>query len=271
MNRARALRSTACAAPAGASRACPRSQRLAVAASVVWATVVLAYAIGFWSVAASGQGRGTLFLDALFFLVTLAVPIVLVWLAAFLAAELARQRELIAAFAGVAAPLLESLAATRDALERQSPTSPDAIRRAVESAVAGLVRPSDLTGPLDRLAAGQSRLQLVVDRIAAAQPKRARERTPPPAPELQSEPELALVPDLAPDRARRRRHRPPTPSPTSRRCPTSRRPRPAPSGRPSSGRSTSPATPTTARASAPSRPRSATTGSRRCSSLPRTC
>ena len=179
----------------------PAIQRLAVAASAVWAVVVLGYAIGFWSVAASGQGRGTLFLDALFFLVTLTVPIVLVWLAAFLAAELARQRELIAAFAGVAAPLLDSLAATRDLLERQSPTAPDAIRRAVETAVAGLVRPSDLTGPLDRLAAGQSRLQLVVDRIAAPQPKRTRERTPPPAPELRSEPELALVPDLAPDLA----------------------------------------------------------------------
>ena len=125
----------------GASPGCRAIQLWAAGASVAWAAIVLAYAIGFWSVAASGQGRGTLFLDAMFFLLTLAVPLVLVWLAAFLAAELARQRELIAALAGVAAPLLEGLAATRDALERQSPTAPEALHRAVEAAVSGLVRP----------------------------------------------------------------------------------------------------------------------------------
>lgn len=176
----------------------PGIQRLALAASVVWAVVVLAYAIGFWSVAAGGQGRGTLFLDALFLLVTLTVPVVLVWLAAWLAAELARQRELTAALAGVAGPLLESLAATRAELERHAPgegaSSPDAIRRAVETAVSGLVRPSDLAGPLDRLAAGQSRIQLVVDRIAAPQPKRSRDKAPPPEPEPEADAELALAP-----------------------------------------------------------------------------
>ena len=161
----------------GGRLAAPHRHRArAVGASVVWAVIVLAYAVGFWIVAAGGQGRGTLFLDALFFLVTLAVPIVLVWLAARLAAELARQRELVAALAGVAEPLLESLAATREALDAPgAPASSDAIRHAVETAVSGLVRPSDLTGPLDRLAAGQSRIQLVVDRIAAPQPKRTRD------------------------------------------------------------------------------------------------
>ena len=165
-----------------------RVERWAVGASLVWGVVVLAYAIGFWSVAAEGQGRGTLFLDAMFFLLTLSVPILLVWIAALLAAELARQRELIAAFAGVAGPLLESLAATRESLDRQSPTSPESLRAAVETAVSGLVRPADITGPLDRLAAGQSRIQLVVDRIAAPQPKRAREKAPPPEPTLALEP-----------------------------------------------------------------------------------
>lgn len=184
----------------------PSIQRWALGASLAWAVIVLAYAIGFWSVAAGGQGRGTLFLDALFFLVTLAVPIVLVWIAAWLAAELARQRELIAALAGIAEPLLESLAATRETLGRQPPAAaPEAIRKAVETAVSGLVRPSDLTGPLDRLAAGQSRLQLVVDRIAAPQPKRNREKVPlteaarEVAPEIRTEPELALGPEPAPD------------------------------------------------------------------------
>jgi hypothetical protein len=175
----------------------PGIQRAALVASAAWAVVVLAYAIGFWSVAASGQGRGTLFLDALFFLVTLTVPIVLVWLAAWLAAELARQRELTAALAGVAEPLLESLAATREALERAAPgaapASADDIRRAVESAVSGLVRPSDITAPLDRLAAGQSRLQLVVDRIAAPQPKRSREKAPPAESQAPAEPEPELA------------------------------------------------------------------------------
>ena len=175
-------------------------ERRAAVASVLWAIVVGAYAIGFWSVAAGGQGRGTLFLDALFFLVTLTVPVVLVWLAAGLAAELARQRELTAALAGVAGPLLESLAATREALDRHgpavAPASSDDIRRAVEIAVSGLVRPSDIATPLERLAIGQSRIQLVVDRNAAPQPKRARDKAPPPEPE----PELALAPeDPAPE------------------------------------------------------------------------
>ena len=177
----------------------PRIQLWATGASVAWAAIVLAYAIGFWSVAASGQGRGTLFLDAMFFLLTLAVPLLLVWLAAFLAAELARQRELIAALAGVAAPLLEGLAATRDALERQSPTAPEALHRAVEAAVSGLVRPSDITGPLDRLAAGQSRLQLVVDRIAAPQPKRTRTKAPEPSPEPAAAETVVVEPDPEPE------------------------------------------------------------------------
>lgn len=174
----------------------PAVRRWAIAASLVWVVVVVAYGVGFWSVAAAGQGRGTLFLDALFFLLTLTVPLVLVWLAAWLAVELARQRELIAAFAGVTEPLIESLAATRAVLAQQSPTSPDEIRRAVEAAVSGLVRPADLAAPLERLAIGQSRLQLVVDRIAAPQPKRTRERAPEAA--RDQEPELALAAEPAP-------------------------------------------------------------------------
>ena len=173
-------------------------ERWAAGASLVWAVVVLAYALGFWSVAASGQGRGTLFLDAMFFLLTLTVPIVVVWVAARLAAELVRQRELTAALAGVAEPLLESLAATRAALDRQAAAAPEAtVRAAVEAAMSGLVRPADIAGPLDRLAAGQKRIQLVVDRMAAPQPKRTRDKAPPPPeaePEPETEPELALGP-----------------------------------------------------------------------------
>ena len=57
------------------------------------------------------------------------------------------------------------------------------------------MRPADITGPLDRLAVGQSRLQLVVDRIAAPQPKRVRERAPGPEPELSLRPaDAAPVP-----------------------------------------------------------------------------
>ncbi len=176
----------------------PGIQAWAVGGSLLWAVVVLAYAIGFWSVAASGQGRGTLFLDAMFFLLTLVVPLILVWLAAWLAAELARQRELTAALAGVAGPLLEELVATRDALGRQAPTAPEAVRAAVESAVAGLLRPHELTGPLDRLATGQSRLQMTLDRLAAPQPKRSREKAPAAVPELALEPAVAPEPTPEP-------------------------------------------------------------------------
>ena len=155
-------------------RALPRARRWAAGASLVWAVVVLAYAAGFLAVAAGGQGRGTLFLDAMFFLLTLTVPLVLVWIAAWLAEELAAQRALVAALADAALPLATALEAARTRADEPAGVTPEAMQRAVQAAVAGL-KPPDLGRPLDRLIIGQSRIEV---RAAAA---RCRAPSGPPA------------------------------------------------------------------------------------------
>ena len=73
------------------------------------------------------QGRGTLFLDAMFFLLALALPLMLVWLAAWLAEELERQREIVAALAEV--DRAAHRRARRDARGARppAPASPEAI------------------------------------------------------------------------------------------------------------------------------------------------
>lgn len=164
----------------------PRARRWALAASVAWAVLVLAYGIGFLSVAAEGQSRGTVFLDAMFFLLALVLPMAFAWLAAWLAEELARQREIVAALAEVTAPLIATLAATRDAVERQTPaTSPEAIHRVVQNAVIG--SRADYSVPLDRLLAGQARIEVLLQRLThrrgavpepEVEPSVAREETP---------------------------------------------------------------------------------------------
>ena len=167
--------------------ALPRFRRWALYASVGWAVVVIGYATGFFSVAAAGASRGTLFIDAMFFLATLAVPLILVWLAAWLAEELEQQRLLIVALAEAVAPLIEALAATREAVERHGPISPDAIQRAVQGAMQGAMlgqRGPDLVAHLDRLQGGQARVEAALLKLAAA---------PRPAAASDPEPERAGV------------------------------------------------------------------------------
>jgi hypothetical protein len=144
----------------------PRARRWAAAASLVWAAVVVGYAAGFLAVAAGGQGRGTLFLDAMFFLLTLTVPLVLVWLAAWLVEALDEQRALVAALAEAALPLAAALEAARQRTEAPPDLTPEAVQRAVQAAVAGL-KPPDLGRPLDRLIIGQSRIEAALQRLAA--------------------------------------------------------------------------------------------------------
>jgi hypothetical protein len=176
----------------------PRVRRWAAAASLVWTAVVVGYAAGFLAVAAGGQGRGTLFLDAMFFLLTLTVPLVLVWLAAWLAKALDEQRALVAALAEAALPLAAALEATRHRAEAPADLTPEAVQRAVQAAVAGL-KPPDLGRPLDRLIIGQSRIEAALQRLAsdprpAAQPGFAE--TPAPAPAAPP-PALAAAPEPA--------------------------------------------------------------------------
>ena len=159
----RPLRGAAAAAPLGGG------------ASLGWTVLVARLRRRLPRVAAGGRARGTVFLDAMFFLVALALPLLLVWLAAWLAEELDRQREIVAALAEVTAPLFDALAATRDALDRHGAASPEAIGRAVQAAMLG-ARP-DLAVPLDRLLAGQARIEAA---LQSSPPRRARAVPAPP-------------------------------------------------------------------------------------------
>jgi hypothetical protein len=155
--------------------------RWAAVASAVWVVTVSAYAVGFLSVAAGTQTRGTLALDALFFLVALVLPLGLIWLAASLAGELARQREIVAALAEATTPLVAALEETRATLAHHA--SPEAIAQAVGSAVGEAVagvRPPDVARPLDELAAGQARLEAALARLAPAPVAGARPVAPAP-------------------------------------------------------------------------------------------
>lgn len=162
-------------------------RRWAAAASLVWIVVVFAYGIGFLSVAAGTQTRGTVFLDAMFFLVALVLPLGLIWLAAWLAEELARQRAIVAALAEVAAPLMAALEETRATLAHHA--SPEAIAQAVGSAVGEAVagvRAPDVARPLGDLMAGQSRLEAALARLSSggsgeARPAPAAPAAPPAA------------------------------------------------------------------------------------------
>jgi hypothetical protein len=158
--------------------ALPRMRRWALGASAAWGVLVASYAAGFFSIAGGTLPRGTVFLDAMFFLVALVLPLVLIWLAVWLAEELGRQRELVAALAEVAAPMTAALAETRVALDRYGPASPQEIQKAVQGAMLG-TRGPDPTGHLERLLAGQARLEAAVQRLGALA---AAPRPEPPAP-----------------------------------------------------------------------------------------
>lgn len=173
-----------------------RPRRLAILSSAVWAVVVFAYGIGFLSVAAGGQGRGTVFVDAMFFLLALTMPVVLIWLAAWLSEELARQRALVAAIAEAIGPLAQALEerprATGGAVPTSGGVTADTIERAVQSAVSG-IRAPDLGRPIDRLIIGQSRIEATLQRLVNG-PKAAvgtADLSVPAAP-------VASVPDAAP-------------------------------------------------------------------------
>jgi hypothetical protein len=176
----------------------PRHRRWATLASLVWVVVVTSYAIGFFG----GEGaaaRGTVFIDGLFFLIALILPLMLVWLAAWLAGELERQREVIAALAELTPPLIEAMQATRATLERHAPATPEAIEAAIETAVRqGLAATSAASREIDprpaltNLAANQARMEGALRELLG--------RAPPPAPQ----PEPTAPEPTAPASAHRR-------------------------------------------------------------------
>ncbi len=189
--------------------ALPRPRRIAALASALWTVLVAAYAIGF--LGGASQARGTVALDALFFLVTLVLPLILIWIAAFLAEELARQRNAIAALVDLAAPLTDALRETAARLEHAAP-APDAS--------SGLA--------LDRLLDGQDRIAAALAALeaspapapppgAAPQPRPARIAEP-----RQTSPQARSPGPPAPGRLDLPR---PCPSPTCRCSPSPRRKR----------------------------------------------
>ncbi len=165
-----------------------RPRRWALIASAVWVVVVVTYALGFLGVATGSVTRGMLFLDVMFLVMTLALPLILIWLAAWLAEELERQREIVAALAELTVPLIGALGATRGAFEAHAPVTADAIRTEVRAAVLG-ARGPDATPQLDRLLAGQARLEVSMQKLAA----RAGKAAPAPEPVVEPRPEPAPV------------------------------------------------------------------------------
>lgn len=125
-------------------------RRRATLVSLAWTVLVGAYALGFFG---ASNARGTAFLDGAFFLVVWAMPLILVWLAAFLAEELARLRGLVAGLD----PLAAEMAATRAALDRH----PNADRALAEAAAT--------KAALDRLSSGQAEIAARQTELAAGQ------------------------------------------------------------------------------------------------------
>jgi hypothetical protein len=161
--------------------------RTALIGGLLWAVLVVSYAGGYFASSGGGQARGTAFLDAVFFLVALVLPLGLVALAAWLAAELARQRAAVAGLVAAAGPLTEALGATREALARDGPVSARDVERAVAAALAQarVEFARDLgqavQGPVADLREGQRRIEGAL--AAAAPPPAPPAPAPPPSPE----------------------------------------------------------------------------------------
>jgi hypothetical protein len=176
----------------GAGRLATGPRRWAGLASLGWAAIVGAYALGF--VSDASRARGTVGLDLLFFLAVLALPVVLVWLVAFLAEELARLRATVSELAAAVPALAADLAGTRAVLASEGPVAPADIARAVRVALADEAR-VDVSEPLERLLRGQEDLRDQMHALAAdprwtrpaGRPTSHRPATPP-APEPKPEP-----------------------------------------------------------------------------------
>ncbi|MBP7242226.1 hypothetical protein [Amaricoccus sp.] len=179
-------------------------RRRAAVASVVWAVIVIAYAIGFFG---ASQARGTSFLDGAFFLVTLALPLILIWIAAYLAEELTRQREMIAGLAELSTPLFGALEATRAGLDRHAPASPSELRAAVDDAVRALA-PTDSAPAIARLETGLARVEAALAALRIA-PAAATE--PAPLPVVAPDPGDPKPEAAAPRRVRAAKGAAPTP------------------------------------------------------------
>ena len=160
--------------------ALPRYRRAAALASIVWVITVVSYAIGFLG-SEGPASRGTVLIDGLFFLMGLLLPLMLIWLAARFAEELALQREMIAALAELTPPLIEALETAREAIDRHGPASPQAIETAVRHGFAATSAGRAEIDPrpaLAEIAAAQTRAEAVLGELL----EQARTLPPAPAP-----------------------------------------------------------------------------------------
>ncbi len=148
-------------------------RRAAAVASAVWILVVITYAVGFLTVSVSTQTRGTVFLDAMFFLVALVLPILLVWIAARLAEELQLQKEVVLALAELTTPLSAELSATRQALATVDPQVSTDLQNTVAA---------NQAREIADIASRVSRLQASIDRIARELQTPQSNNPRPPAP-----------------------------------------------------------------------------------------
>ncbi len=173
-----------------------RVNRVAILAGMLWAVLVLSYAGGYFGGAAAGQARGTAFLDAVFFLVALTLPLGLITLAAWLAAELARQRTAVAELVMAATPLSEALAETRASLREDGPLTPREVERVVAGALAEVQAEirreigGAVEGRFAELAEAQQRIEKLL--VSRASPGGAVRLTPaaPANPNAARQPEL---------------------------------------------------------------------------------
>ncbi len=140
-------------------------RRAAMIASLIWTAAVVAYAAGFIVVSSGAQPRGTVVLDGLFFVVALILPLMFIWLVAWLSEELELQRAITHELLSQFAPLLNGLEVTRAVLETHGPASPRQIDAAIRVAVRD-ERGPDLQTPIERLIKGQAELQAAVALMA---------------------------------------------------------------------------------------------------------
>ncbi len=164
------------------------SRFVAVAASIVWAVIVAGYGIGFVSVVSGSQPRGTVVLDVLFFLVVLVLPLLLIWLAAWIGEELQRQRQLIAALSGQIEPLAGALEETRKAIETGPILTQEDLVRALDTRGPQAGLPNEIAVAMADMAAGQKQMRDALEGLMGSVPAEQPQAAPAPAPVLAPEP-----------------------------------------------------------------------------------
>jgi hypothetical protein len=150
-------------APFGAM---PRPAVWAVLATTAWLVLVLTYAAGYLAVTSGTVMRGMVFLDAVFLLLALVLPLGLIWLAAGLAVALRDQRDIAAALSERTGPLVTELDATRRALAVNQVGASDAVEQTIRTMIQTRQRSeADLSETLMRLTNSQARLQATLSAL----------------------------------------------------------------------------------------------------------